>query len=128
MLKALGEGISFGLDRVAFALDADGVPSRVATMALEAGAPSEWRLARIDPAPGYVGALAWRGRDRQVRRSWPAARPAYSGEGRNPFCPAGREKQKKGSRIRRERGREDAAGGWTLAAKTAPPIGLFPLL
>ena len=67
VLKALGEGISFGLDRVAFALDAEGMPSEVATMAPEAGAPSEWRLARIDPTPGYAGALAWRGGERRVR-------------------------------------------------------------
>ncbi len=37
VLKALGEGISFGLDRVAFALDADDAPSRIATIAPEAG-------------------------------------------------------------------------------------------
>ena len=67
VLKALGEGISFGLDRVAFALDADGVPSRIATIAPEAGAPAEWRLARIDAARGHVGALAWRGRERRIR-------------------------------------------------------------
>jgi 4'-phosphopantetheinyl transferase len=67
VLKALGEGISFGLDRVAFALDAGDVPSRIATIAPEAGSASEWRLVRIDPAPGFVGALAWRGRERKVR-------------------------------------------------------------
>jgi 4'-phosphopantetheinyl transferase len=67
VLKALGEGISFGLDRVAFALDADGMPAEVAAVASEAGRPDEWRLARIDPAPGYLGALAWRGGERRVR-------------------------------------------------------------
>ena len=67
VLKALGEGISFGLDRVAFALDAEGMPIEVAEIATEAGSPNEWRLARIDPASGYLGALAWRGGARRVR-------------------------------------------------------------
>jgi 4'-phosphopantetheinyl transferase len=67
VLKALGEGISFGLDRVAFALDREGTPSEVAAMAAEAGRPDEWRLARIDPADGFVGALAWRGAARRIR-------------------------------------------------------------
>src|SRR4029079_11690195 len=37
VLKALGEGISFGLDRVAFALDANGTPQHVAAIAADAG-------------------------------------------------------------------------------------------
>jgi 4'-phosphopantetheinyl transferase len=67
VLKALGEGISFGLDRVAFALDAEGTPKNVAAIATEAGTPGEWRLARLDPSPGYFGALAWRGTQRRIR-------------------------------------------------------------
>ena len=67
VLKALGEGISFGLERVAFALDADGAPSRVSDIAPEAGRPDDWRIVRIDPAAGYFGALAWRGGPRRVR-------------------------------------------------------------
>jgi 4'-phosphopantetheinyl transferase len=67
VLKALGEGISFGLDRVTFALDDDGMPSHVASIAAEAGPPDRWQLARIDPTPGYLGALAWRGANRRIR-------------------------------------------------------------
>lgn len=67
VLKALGEGISFGLDRVAFALDAEGLPTAIAAMAEEAGTPGEWQLVRLDPAPGFVGSLAWRGAPRRVR-------------------------------------------------------------
>jgi 4'-phosphopantetheinyl transferase len=67
VLKALGEGISFGLDRVAFAVDRDGMPTHVDAIAAEAGVASDWRLARIDPAPGYLGALAWHGAARRIR-------------------------------------------------------------
>jgi 4'-phosphopantetheinyl transferase len=67
VLKALGEGISFGLERVAFALDAGGSPTHVSAIVSEAGSPHEWQLARIDPAPGYLGALAWRGARRRIR-------------------------------------------------------------
>ena len=85
VLKALGEGISFGLDRVAFALDANGTPERVAAIAGEAGTPAEWRLARIDPAPGYLGALAWHGAVRRIRTFLHAPQHRHSGEGPNPF-------------------------------------------
>jgi len=85
VLKALGEGISFGLDRVAFALDANGTPERVAAIAGEAGTPAEWRLARIDPAPGYLGALAWHGAARRIRTFLHAPQHRHSGEGPNPF-------------------------------------------
>jgi 4'-phosphopantetheinyl transferase len=67
VLKAIGAGLSFGLDRVAFALDADGEPSTLATLADEAGRVDEWRFARIDPAPDTFGALAWRGPGRRIR-------------------------------------------------------------
>jgi 4'-phosphopantetheinyl transferase len=67
ILKALGAGLSFGLDRVAFALDADGAPTALSSLADEAGAADEWRLVRIDPAADTFGALAWRGPDRIVR-------------------------------------------------------------
>jgi 4'-phosphopantetheinyl transferase len=67
VLKALGEGISFGLERVAFALDAQGTPIEIEAIAAEAGSPEQWRVAQIDPAPGYLGALAWRGGPRRIR-------------------------------------------------------------
>ena len=67
VLKALGEGIAFGLDRVAFALDADGAPVGLAALAPEAGSAVEWQLVRLEPARGFLGALAWRGPPRRVR-------------------------------------------------------------
>lgn len=58
VLKAHGHGLSFGLHRLRFE-ERDGrlllVDSDPAL-----GAPSQWRLQELAPAPGYVGALAWR--------------------------------------------------------------------
>jgi 4'-phosphopantetheinyl transferase len=67
VLKALGVGISFGLDRVAFALDGAGLPVGLAGLASEAGAAADWRLSLLEPAPGFVGAVAWRGGPRRIR-------------------------------------------------------------
>jgi len=67
VLKALGAGISFGLDRVAFDLDATGHPASVAEVAPEAGEVSGWQVALLEPAPGFLGALAWHGAPRQIR-------------------------------------------------------------
>lgn len=67
VLKALGAGLSFGLHRVAFALDAAGVPTGIAEVATEAGAPVDWQLVLLEPVAGFLGALAWRGAPRRVR-------------------------------------------------------------
>ena len=67
VLKALGEGIAFGLDRVSFGLDAYGFPTGVSTLDPDAGTPDSWRLALLEPAPGFLGALAWQGPERRVR-------------------------------------------------------------
>jgi 4'-phosphopantetheinyl transferase len=67
VLKALGAGISFGLDRVAFALDASGHPVAIADIAAEAGDRAGWRVSLLEPAPGFLGALAWHGAPRQIR-------------------------------------------------------------
>ncbi|HEY6986552.1 MAG TPA: 4'-phosphopantetheinyl transferase superfamily protein [Rhodanobacteraceae bacterium] len=67
VLKALGEGIAFGLDRVSFDLDAEGFPTGVADLVPEAGTTESWRLALLEPAPGFLGALAWQGPERKVR-------------------------------------------------------------
>lgn len=66
VLKALGEGLSFGLERVQFAFGGDGQPELKA-IADEAGPVAEWRLLRLDPAPSLFGALAWRGAPRRLR-------------------------------------------------------------
>ncbi|HEV7491722.1 MAG TPA: 4'-phosphopantetheinyl transferase superfamily protein [Rhodanobacteraceae bacterium] len=67
VLKAIGEGLSFGLDRVAFTLGAGGIPIGPVALATEAGPPHEWRVALLEPADGFLGALAWRGPARHVR-------------------------------------------------------------
>ncbi|MEO6967682.1 MAG: 4'-phosphopantetheinyl transferase superfamily protein [Rhodanobacteraceae bacterium] len=69
VLKALGRGIAFGLERVAFARIAD--CWRPARFAAEAGDASAWKMQALSPAPGYIGALAWCGAPRKVR-AWRA--------------------------------------------------------
>jgi len=75
VLKALGAGISFGLDRVAFELDATGSPTAIAEIAPEAGDAAGWRVALLEPTPGFLGALAWHGAPRQIRAFVAAADP-----------------------------------------------------
>lgn len=67
VLKALGHGISFGLDRLRFGLDAESRPDSLQAIAAEAGSPAEWQLWHFDPAQDHVGTLAWRGPPRRVR-------------------------------------------------------------
>ncbi len=62
VLKALGRGIAFGLDRLEFELDpSNGLPRALARIGEEAGAPTEWQVCRFEPLPLGFGALAWRG-------------------------------------------------------------------
>ena len=67
VLKATGQGLSFGLDRVVFALAADATPRGLLRIAADAGSPADWRLTLLEPADGFVGALAWNGPPRRVR-------------------------------------------------------------
>ena len=70
-LKALGRGIAFGLQRVAFARGGDGwVPGQFDA---GAGAAHAWQLHALVPMPGYLGALAWRGPRLRVQAWRPAA-------------------------------------------------------
>lgn len=62
VLKAHGHGLAFGLDRLEF-----GPPPGAPTGALRLracdpalGRPQEWALQELAPAPGFLGALAWR--------------------------------------------------------------------
>lgn len=66
VLKAVGEGLSFGLARLAFAPrnDLDWALQRV-DPAL--GRAEHWQLAGFDAAPGYRGSLAWQGDMREIR-------------------------------------------------------------
>jgi 4'-phosphopantetheinyl transferase len=67
VLKALGEGLQYGLARVEFALGRDGVVCGLARIAPESGSTMDWRLCPLQPAPGLIGALAWRGPHKAVR-------------------------------------------------------------
>lgn len=67
VLKAIGHGLQFGLDRVEFSLDHGHDFDRLVSIGAEAGTASEWRVRKLDPGPDLLGALAWRGADRRVR-------------------------------------------------------------
>jgi 4'-phosphopantetheinyl transferase len=59
VLKAHGRGLSFGLDKLRFALDDDDAPRLIACdRAL--GALEDWRFEAWSPTPGYLATLAWR--------------------------------------------------------------------
>lgn len=65
VLKALGRGLAFGLDRIAF--EWEGKRWQPARFAAEAGDPADWQVQAFAPAPGWAGALAWDGAPRTVR-------------------------------------------------------------
>lgn len=58
VLKAHGHGLSFGLDRLEFGE----VGGALRLLACDPGlGPAQaWSLLELQPAPGYLGALAWR--------------------------------------------------------------------
>lgn len=58
LLKAHGRGLAFGLDRLGFADTPEGLRLIDCDPAL--GRPADWTLQELLPAPGYLGALAWR--------------------------------------------------------------------
>ncbi|MBU6198877.1 MAG: 4'-phosphopantetheinyl transferase superfamily protein [Xanthomonadaceae bacterium] len=58
-LKAHGQGIGFGLDRVGFAIDPSG--------AIAPAVGNPWRILGLAPSPAYLGALAWSGSVSRVR-------------------------------------------------------------
>lgn len=67
VLKALGRGLAFGLDRIGFELAANGTAVSPQDFQDAAAPASAWQLHALAPAPGYLGALAWRGAPRTVR-------------------------------------------------------------
>jgi 4'-phosphopantetheinyl transferase len=67
VLKAIGRGIAFGLNRVGFALDASGATRQLVHLAAEAGTPAQWQLVRLAPQAGFTGAVAWRGPQMRLR-------------------------------------------------------------
>lgn len=66
VLKALGRGIAFGLDRLRFDLHGM-IPGKLVEIAAEAGAVADWQILRFDAGSDHAGALAWHGRDLRVR-------------------------------------------------------------
>lgn len=59
VLKAHGRGLSFGLEKLHFAPDADGIP-RLVDCDPALGPPEAWRIEAWTPEPGYWATLAWR--------------------------------------------------------------------
>jgi 4'-phosphopantetheinyl transferase len=75
VLKALGRGIAFGLDRIVFDLDARGEDLCLQRFDLEP-APASWRIVPLHPVACAVGALAWHGPECRLR--------AFNASGRRP--------------------------------------------
>ncbi|MFZ0870678.1 MAG: 4'-phosphopantetheinyl transferase superfamily protein [Rhodanobacter sp.] len=68
VLKALGRGIAFGLDRLRFTTP----PAPLGLLWLDEDDASQWQLQRL-PADGeFVATLAWRGAPRHIR-TWTLA-------------------------------------------------------
>ncbi len=66
VLKAAGEGLSFGLARLVFA-HRGAEDWALASVDPALGKVDAWQLVGFDAAPGYRGALAWRGDHRRIR-------------------------------------------------------------
>ncbi|MGH8117444.1 MAG: 4'-phosphopantetheinyl transferase family protein [Rhodanobacteraceae bacterium] len=65
VLKAAGEGLSFGLARLAFT-SRSGRDWALARVDPALGDVSAWQLSGFSAAPGYRGALAWRGAPKRI--------------------------------------------------------------
>lgn len=72
VLKAVGEGLSFGLDRLAFA-HVGGADWQLTRTDAALGDLHAWQVAGFNPAPVYRGALAWRGDVRNILAFQPAS-------------------------------------------------------
>jgi 4'-phosphopantetheinyl transferase len=61
VLKAHGRGLSFGLEKLRFEVDADdaGSPPRLVACDPALGRPQDWALRAWTPAPGYLATVAW---------------------------------------------------------------------
>jgi len=69
-IKSVGDGLSSGLDQFQVTL-LPGAPAGLVHIGNDAGAGSAWTLQHLEPAPGYVGALAYRGSARKLELSPP---------------------------------------------------------
>jgi 4'-phosphopantetheinyl transferase len=70
-IKAVGEGVSFGLDCVTVSLDPEQAPRLLAIRRPDFAA-TEWSLYDLDLGPGYVGTLALQGETSAIE-SWELA-------------------------------------------------------
>ena len=74
-LKAIGLGLSHGLERFEVAVPPD-EPCRLLHIDNDAHAAATWTLWNLEPASGYVGALAVEGTGYEIEMSdWPPASP-----------------------------------------------------
>jgi 4'-phosphopantetheinyl transferase len=64
VLKALGRGLAFGLDRLRFAV----APAMPAMLWLDEDDASQWQLHPLPADGDFFATLAWRGAPRRVRR------------------------------------------------------------
>jgi 4'-phosphopantetheinyl transferase len=62
VLKALGRGVAFGLDRLRLSVP----PHRPGLLWLDGDDARQWQLQQLDVGAGYVASLAWRGPSRPV--------------------------------------------------------------
>jgi len=62
VLKAMGCGIAFGLDRLQLAV----APAAPRVLALQGDDPLQWQLHAVQAGTGYVASVAWRGPERAV--------------------------------------------------------------
>lgn len=65
VLKAAGEGLSFGLARLGFA-HVNSHDWQLVRIDPVLGQPEDWQLAGFETVTGYHGALAWRGKAREI--------------------------------------------------------------
>lgn len=71
VLKALGRGLAFGLNRLSIA----GAPDLPVLHRLEGHETDQWQLRRLSLDDQHVGTLAWRGAPRRIRQ-WTLADPS----------------------------------------------------
>lgn len=64
-IKAIGEGLSEPLHRFRVSLRA-GQPAQFLHIGHDAAVAADWQMHHLEPAPGYVGALAYRGRKHRI--------------------------------------------------------------
>jgi 4'-phosphopantetheinyl transferase len=65
VLKGIGRGLAYGLDRVIF--DISGPHLRALHFDGDAGPSTDWQLHALDPDRTLLGSLAWRGKPRDLR-------------------------------------------------------------